>query len=227
MNYKIINDREKLQEFIEWLPDLLPEEKYYVSLLGRNKYDGNLKKDKLQLKRFTADKLRLFSKIEQLEVPFGAYKYGKEDLPVPQECLALYITPNPRSLIKATQATILELQKKSWSVYDGHNPHSICLSNIQSSNGTVKWFDFDFDGISIEDAKPEIWKVVNLDACTFIETFGGFHLLVDIKKVGAKFKKDWNRNITKIKGCDVRGTSGMIPVPGCVQSTFTPILYKP
>lgn len=226
MNYRIINDREKLREFIEWLPDLLPEEKFYISLLGRNKYDGNLKKDKLQLKRFTADKLRLFGKIEQLEVPFGAYSYGNDNLPVPQDCLALYISPNPRSLVKATQATILELQKKSWAAYDGYNPHSICLSNIQSSNGTVKYFDFDFDGVSIEEAKSEIWRAVNLDACTFIQTYGGFHLLVDIKKVDNKFKKSWNPQITKIKGCDVRGTSGMIPVPGCSQGNFCPILVK-
>lgn len=35
MNYKIIYNEEKLQKFIDWLPDLLPNEQYYVALLAR------------------------------------------------------------------------------------------------------------------------------------------------------------------------------------------------
>jgi hypothetical protein len=35
MNYKIIHNEEKLQQFIDWLPELLPNEQYYVALLAR------------------------------------------------------------------------------------------------------------------------------------------------------------------------------------------------
>lgn len=35
MNYKIIHNEERLKEFINWLPDLLPNEQYYVQLLAR------------------------------------------------------------------------------------------------------------------------------------------------------------------------------------------------
>jgi hypothetical protein len=38
MNYQIIADKDKLLEFIEWLPDLQGAESYYLSLLARNKY---------------------------------------------------------------------------------------------------------------------------------------------------------------------------------------------
>jgi len=52
MNYKIIHNEERLKEFINWLPDLLPNEQYYVQLLARKKYnpETGLKSDKSQLK---------------------------------------------------------------------------------------------------------------------------------------------------------------------------------
>jgi hypothetical protein len=37
-NYQLITDLEKLKDFIEWLPDLGPHEKFYLALFGRNKY---------------------------------------------------------------------------------------------------------------------------------------------------------------------------------------------
>jgi hypothetical protein len=95
MNYQIIKDETLLREFINWLPELESGECFYVSLLARSKYLENkalLKTDKASLKRFTANEKRfLLNKIKQLEVEVGAYKHG--DLPVPQEALALYITP--------------------------------------------------------------------------------------------------------------------------------------
>ena len=36
--YKIITDKEKLLDFINWLPELRNGECYYVSLLARKKY---------------------------------------------------------------------------------------------------------------------------------------------------------------------------------------------
>lgn len=229
MNYQIIKNEYALREFIEWLPELKPSEKFYISLLGRNKYLQDktpLKTDKLSLKRFSSNKKFLFRKIQQLEVPLGAYTYGKEDLPVPPECLVLYITPNPRDLEKAAKATIIELQKKTWSAYDGYNPHSICLSSIQESAGTVKWYDFDFDAVELDATLELLKKVVNIDCCSFIKTRGGFHVLVEIAKVSPEFKKSWNSQISKIKGCDVRGTSTLVPIPGCVQSGHVPTLIK-
>lgn len=53
MNYNIINDKNELLKFIEWLPELEEDEKYYVSLLARNKYSSiKLNKDKAALKDF-------------------------------------------------------------------------------------------------------------------------------------------------------------------------------
>ena len=38
MNYKIVENEKQLKEFIDWLPELEENEKYFVSLFARKKY---------------------------------------------------------------------------------------------------------------------------------------------------------------------------------------------
>lgn len=39
MNYKIIQDKNELLKFLDWLPDNTKEQKYYLSLMARKKYN--------------------------------------------------------------------------------------------------------------------------------------------------------------------------------------------
>ena len=198
---------------------------FYVSLLARSKYLENkslLKADKASLKRFTANSKRhLLEKIRHLEIAVGAYTQG--GLPIPQEALALYITPNPRSLIKATKASLIKFAELITSPYNGYNPHSEVMSEIQKACSRKVFLDFDF--VSVDEFLPQITGKINLDALHLVQTIGGFHCLVELAKVEKQYEKSWYKAITGIAGCDVRGDN-LLNVPGCVPSTFVPHFVK-
>lgn len=223
--YIIITDKEKLREFIEWLPDLKNDECYYVCLFARSKYakEYGLSSDKQQLKRFTTSKEYLIEKLEQLEIQLDRY-YQKHS-PIPQQALAVYITPNPRSYVKATKESLKKFADLITNEYNGYNPHQEVLSQIQVACGTKKYFDLDFDNTTIEEMKPMIDGKINEDCLTYVQTRGGFHLLVELEKIEKQYIKNWYNNLTKLPNCDVRGDN-LLPIPGTYQGGFTPVLFK-
>lgn len=223
MNYKIITDEEELLKFIDWLPELENDEVYYVALLGRKKYSTELKKDKIQLKRFTSDKQYLFRKIKQLECELGAYTFDGK--PIPVECLSLYITPNPRSQTKAARFLTKELINLCFSPYNGYNIQAEALTALQKNPSRTINMDFDFDNTTIEEMRPQIVEVINEDCLTFVQTHGGFHVLVNVDKMQGKYAKNYYNNISKLPNSDARG-DGLLPVPGTFQGGFTPRMIK-
>lgn len=221
MNYRIIEDEERLKEFIKWLPDLLAHETYYVCLFARKKYvpNSDLKSDKSQLKRFTTSKELLLDKLKQLECEVGSYKKG--NVVIPQEALAVYINPNPRSLEKAGKQSLIELAKLVTESYNGYNPHQVALDQIQVAYSRKVFYDFDFDFVSPLEILDQIQNKINREALHIVNTRGGFHLLVELNKVHPQYKKTWHQSIANLSGCDVRGDN-LLPVPGCVQGNFVP-----
>lgn len=228
MFYKVVKDEKLLREFIDWLPELLPTEKYYMCLFARSKYCKeivHIKSDKAQLKRFVTDKQRMFQKIKQLEIQLGWYQ--QKENPIPQEALALYITPNPREMWKATINSMVKLAN---CIRDSNilvNPHQEVMSEIQRCKSRTCYIDFDFDidEEAIEVAKNDVLKVVNKEAVTFLKTRGGMHCLIDPNKIEIAFKNKFYQDIKKIQGIDQTGDN-MIPVPGCVQGDFVPFFIK-
>lgn len=224
MNYKIIKDERKLIKFIDWLPELKYDETYYVCLFARSKYCNNqIKTDKQQLKRFTSKKDYLYNKIRQLQIEYGAYKYRDKD--VPQEALALYINPNPRSFEKAARKSLKEFVYKVTEPYNGYNPHQLVMSNIQRCSSKKRFMDFDFDFVKYDFLVNSLKNVINDDAYKILKTRGGFHVLVEIDKINFKFKKSWYNSIRDIKGCDISGDN-LILVVGCTQGDFIPHFVK-
>lgn len=225
MNYQIITDEKALKEFIDWLPELASNEKYYFCLFARSKYSSgivHIKSDKAQLKRGVSDKERLFNKIRQLEVPIGAYM--QRDVEIPQEALALYITVNPRNMHKATVNTMVKLAQ---SIRDNNvnlNPHQEAYSEIQKAKSRTCYIDFDIDekdSTILEEIMSLIEGYVNKEAITYLKTRGGIHCLIDPSKVEEKFRKSFYKNISSITEVDQTGDQ-MIPVPGTFQGGFTP-----
>ena len=225
MNYRIIRNKDVLLDFIEWLPDLLEGECFYVALFARKKYHESAKNDKSQCKRFTAtSKEWLYKKLLQLEIPIGAYT-NKDGSPVHQDALAVYVTVNPRSFMKAQ----ILLLKKLVDTIPGNlinmNPKSMAMSALQKAKSRTVYVDFDFDGVDFSEYENTINAIVDIDAYEVLCTRGGFHLLVDPMKVRTRLRKTWYRTISSLHGCDVSGDV-IIPIAGCCQGGFTPWLFK-
>jgi hypothetical protein len=237
MNYKIIVNKNDLIDFINWLPDLEFGEAYYCCLLARSKYCKNIihiGSDKQQVKRFTSNKEFLFEKIKQLECEVGSY-YQKHN-PLPQESLALYINPNPRSFENAAKNGLIKLANLVTRPYSGYNPHQELMSEIQKACSRKIYFDIDFDlypefdpnnfdGKPTYDMIDEIRKYLNEESINIVQTRGGFHLLIELSKIDIEYQKTWYNNIIKLNHVDVRGDN-MIPVVGCYQGGFSPYLHK-
>jgi hypothetical protein len=221
MNYTIIQDEQRLRDFIDWLPDLKKGETYYVSLLARSKYaaPGVLGSDKAQLKRFTSDKDFLYNKIKQLECPIGAYASKTGD--IPQAALALYINPNPRSLEAAAKASLIKFAQLITKDYNGYNPHQEVMSEIQKACARKVYFDLDYDHVELESVMSVARECLNVDCLKVLKTRGGFHVLVALDKLDKRYAKSWYKAMTSIPGCDIKGDN-LIPVPGCVQGGFVP-----
>lgn len=232
MNYKIICNKGKLQQFIDWLPDLLPNEQYYVALLARKKYNPKtgLKSDKAQLKRFTSTKERLLQKIKQLELPLGLYQ--SETTEVPQDNLAIYITPNPRDLHNASLHLMKEISEKLIRNDNAINPHTLALNMIQTTTSRKIFFDLDIDfrienhKEAIEKFRADIADCLNSDSLTFIKTNGGLHCLIKLDNIHKEHQKRWYQKVSQLTCKEYEITmngDNVLPIPGCIQGIdFSP-----
>lgn len=227
-NYQIIRDEEILAGFVEWLPELRKGECYYLVLLARNKYVRDLggvkiphiRSDKQQLARIVCSKDSLRNRVKQLECELGSYRTRDGD-PMPEEALALYITPNPRSHIMATKEAIKMMADYLTKEYDGYRLDQDVISCIQKNCGNKVFFDLDFDNVDLNTTVQQIHQYINPDCLSVIKTRGGFHVLVKLAAIAKDYQKSWYNKITSLPGVDVRGDN-LIPVPGCTQGMFTP-----
>ena len=225
--YKIILDEEKINNFIsDFLPDLEHNETFYVTLFARKKYCSGILVDKCQLKIFTSNKESLLNKIRQLEIPIGRY-YQKNQIPVPQESLAIYLTPNPRDFIKAIKQRAKRFSDLMTQEYNGYNPHQLVLNELQTACGNKYFLAFNFDNVDINSTLLKINEFLHEKYYSVLKTRGCFHILVHINKIKQDgIKTNWYQKISNLEGCDVIGENILLPIPGCHQGGFIPHFIK-
>lgn len=222
-NYKIIMDPDALRDFIDWLPDLTDEEKFYCCLFSRKKYVPEDKKadhpwikaDDDQMKRFLVKKEFLFNRILQCEVPVGAFCY-KNGKPAIQECLGMYMNYNPRNVYKAALPSI----KKLLTLLEGKAEKADCQSEVmsicQTTVGAKATIMFDID-----DKNIPVKNLIEISSgmCDIIQTRGGYHVHVRAGLVDVIPNKRWYLDYAALS--DIKGDA-MSPVVGCYQGGFTP-----
>ena len=223
--YDLIQDYYELNKFVEKF--CLPEEFYYITLFSRKKYDttGLLKCDKNCIKSIVCKGSRIVKSIEQLRFQYGTILYDGE--PIPEECLAVYITPNPRDMEKASKNLVKKLIDK---LLDNryHNADLEAMVAIQTSNKKNRFMDFDLDFLEPENLPKYVEKVNDIignDAYHIIRTRGGYHMLVEVEKATLA-NKSWYPLLTKLKVGDKMEVmvvqDGYLPVPGTLQGKFVP-----
>jgi len=222
MNYKIIQDIDLFNEFIEFLPEELENEKFYVSLLARKKYNSIISQDKAQLKRFITNKKDLIKKLKQLEIEVGGYNI--KGVEIPQDSLAVYINPNPKNTVKASFDLIKSLAENLKN-NQPINPVQEALTAVHKSASRKVYFDINFDHVDLVKTKEKIEEFINPDCVSYLKTRGGFHVLIKLDKIESTFTKSWYKNITTLQGADVSGDV-MVPIPGCTQGGFIPYFLK-
>ncbi len=233
--YKIINNEKLLREFINFLPELDVNETYYVALFARSKYCDKVKLNKTQVKRFISKKEHLYDNIKELEVELDTYKAN--GIPIPQEALALYITPNPRCLKKTTKLLLKEFINDITNDNINHKfrPQNKVLSTIQKSNSKNRFLTFDFDipkNINFDDAIENllltIATILNFDSYRVVRTRGGVQLIVILEKVKNKYKNTFYNKIISINYLDKEHipSNSLMPIIGCYQGGFTPYFIK-
>jgi hypothetical protein len=223
-NYKIIADEQKLDEFIEWLPELKPSEGYYLQLFGRKKYleSGTIQSGQQSLNRFVCKKERIKDKIKQMEIPVGLYR--NRDIVLPQECLCLYICPNPRCHEKAAKNLLKTLADKITKKYENYNTYQLAMTELHKAKSRSFVVDFDYDEVDYESVREDINSVLNKEAFKVLKTRGGFHILVMPEKIDHDKRNVWHNKLASLNA-DVIGDT-LIPCPGTFQGGFIPYFLE-
>lgn len=235
--YKIVIDQKELDRFIDFLPYLTPDEKFYVTLFARKKYttDVRFKSDKNQLKRLVINRQDLSSELRKLEVADGLYKFN--DIPIPQEMLAVYINPNPRSMYKSSLELLSRTAKNLRDGLPLGNPKAEAMNCLQSTPSRKLFFDIDIDivpGEIFEHHELIRWiednDIINLNSLEIIQTRGGYHILITHELIDPKYSKKWyggfNNLINPKKFSVMMNSDNLIPIPGCVQGNSVPRLLR-
>jgi hypothetical protein len=215
MRYKIIKDIDKLNDFINMLPNLEFGETYFIRLLTRSKYVNEVSDDQ-DLKFLTVPKDKIIQSLKQLETKIGTYDNLKENE------ICAYLSPNPRSQKEVIKKT-LQYFSKVVGNYNGQDPMVLISEFYKRSYSRHIYYDIDFDKCDVGFTLSQTKKFINNDCVKVLHTKNGLHLIIKISDIDIKKYPNWLQNIQTLPNYDSNCSSdNNIPIPGCSQFGFIP-----
>jgi hypothetical protein len=198
--YNFIHDEQELKRFhTEIMPELKEFEVFFLSLSCRKKYLTTEEREKYHITRAemfdrklirTNDYSRLARSVHKYEVAEGGYM-TKNNLPVPQHCMTIYLNINPSNSLKALKEFNGKIVDWQYEITSGNkdafskkfNKLDVELMNCyQRNRGTKHWIDIDFD-VPEDFNAPEIMsnflKSKENLVYYWIKTKSGYHLLIN------------------------------------------------
>lgn len=247
--YKILGSEAELSKYFNFImPDLLPNELYFISLSARNKYLTKEEREELCLGRTEMFERRIIKEasydrvkrtIRKFEVNEGAYT-TKNGSNIPEKCLVVYINLNPSCVLKAYKEfnrvyseymyeltnNVVKGNDVSNILYRIKRIENVLKTSIQKSRGTKHWIDIDCDIPKNEEFilnfKKE-WLDDHNIRNYVIETKSGYHILIN--RFDLKFDPNslCRALIDKHSWFDdkmevVVNKNEMIPLPGTYQA---------
>lgn len=217
MKYNIIRDKEKLNEFLDMLPELQSGETYFIRLLTRQKYVSSVKMD-TELRTLITSKENIIQSISQLESEIGTYNNLKNDE------IGIYLSPNPRSQKEVMRKSLLYFNK-ILSNYKNEDPMYIISKFYRRSCNRQIYYDMDFDKCDKKYTISQVKKFINKNCVKILYTMNGIHLLIKLSDINLKKYPNWFKNISNLPNYDGQCMSdNNVPIPGCSQFGYIPYL---
>lgn len=241
-NYSLIKDEEETKRFIEKvLQPLNNDEVYIIVLTARKKYCSTISSSLEVVARDIIrnnDTNKIMRKLKKMSLVEGLYTDKNEDI-IPNEAFALYILPEPRSMIKAYKEFNINInewmcqdllsEEKNLELY--RKLDLKLFSAIHRSKSKSKYFILDIDKKDETLLKNILYfihsKEFNNDNLQHIqwisETRGGWHIILNRNDETGKIIHEIMQR--KMEFVEFRKES-MTPVAGCSQGGFVVKEYK-
>jgi len=252
----LIKDENETRRFIEKVLQPLQNDEVYIAVLtARKKYCPTISSSMEVVSRDIIrnnDTNKIMRKLKKMSIVEGLYTDKNEDI-IPNEAFALYILPEPRSMLKAYTEFVLDINKWLYESLKIKDPNLELykkldlklFSAIHRSKSKSKYFIIDIDkkdekllknifyyiqnledkvkGLHNVTLKFNGYEIINENIRWISETHGGYHIILDRNNETGKIIPKIMER--KLEFVEFRKET-MTPVVGISQGGFVVKEYK-
>lgn len=242
--YSLMKNEDETKKFIEKVLQPLEDDEVYITVLtARKKYCSNISSSMEVVTRDIIrnnDTNKILRKLRKMSVVENLYTNKNGDI-IPIEAFALYILPEPRSMLKAYNEFAKVVNEWSYNNLVGDNKDLELyrrldvklFSSIHKSKSKSNYFILDVDKKD-EILLTSILKIMK-DNCIenesiryITETRGGYHIILDRNETTGKFIHHFKNSYTYLFQENVIEfrKDMMTPISGLLQGGFVVKEYK-